>query len=470
MSRLTRFLKSMIAATAVCCLSAVSVFAEPVEPAAPDTSTTAAETTVPSHVILPDTTVYGEAAYAFLETLTSNWPNRLNDENNRTQAVNETGLWIKDELEAFGYTVQSQDYVHFNYTGTNYYVTKQGTSNKIICVGAHYDCDGATTGTDDNGSGVSVLLELAQRFASIDTSCTIQFVFFDNEELGGYVGSYNYINYVLGKQGLLDDVLCYLNLDSIGAGDRLYAYGGIYDETDTLTQIWPLQLAQAAAGISGYSLCTLPEEVASHSDPDLAFRSPTRTRGSDHYYFVTQGIPYVYFEAGLWCNDDGTGGNDATHLTCHYQTADPAFASTGGQIMHTQFDNLTTLNEMLPGRIQYNLAGFSRIISSMLMEITEQTPQDMTGMPYEASEYVPPTTAPPVTEAPTPAPTEPITQDSNESPLASNHSLIIIIFSFAGAVVLLLIGFVIYTSSTNSRRRRRRKRSGSRKKKKKNKF
>ncbi len=459
MSRFTRFLKSAAIAAAVCCLSAVSVFAEPA--AVPDASAPESPSAVSA------STDYGDAAYSFLEVLNANWPNRLNEEFNRTQTLNDTGLWIKSQLESFGYTVQNHDYSHFNYTGTNYYAVKPGASDKIICVGAHYDSVN-TNGADDNGSGVSVLLELAQRFASIDTPCTIQFVFFDNEEYGGFVGSYTYINYVLGTQGLLDDVLCYINLDSIGAGDRLYAYGGVYDETDTLTQIWPLQLAQAAAGISGVSLCTLPEEVASHPAPERAFRSPTRNMGSDHYYFMVQGIPYVYFEASLWCNDDGTGGNEETHLTCHYQTADPAFASTGGQIMHTEFDNLQTLNELLPGRVEYNLSSISRIVSSMLTEITEYTPQDMVGMPYEPSEYVPPTEAPPETEAPTLPPTEaPTAEHSTELPLSSNHSLIIIIFSFAGALVLLLIGFVIYTSSVNTRRKRRKRRSNKMKKKKK---
>jgi len=463
MSRLTRFLKTLSAAAAACCLAAVPVFAEAANP--PVTDVFPIEQT---HIIVPDTTGYGEAAYAFLETLTSTWPERLNEENNRSQSLNDAGLWIKGELEAFGYTVESQDYTHFNYTGTNYYTTKPGTSDKIICIGAHYDCVN-TTGTDDNGSGVSVLLELAQRFADIDTPCTLQFVFFDNEEYGGFVGSYNFVNYVLNEQGLLDDVLCFINLDSVGAGDRLYAYSGVYDEADNLTQIWPLQLAQAAAGISNVSLCTLPEEVASHPDAALAFRSPTRIIGSDHYYFMTQGIPYLYFEAGLWCNDDGTGGNSDTHLTCHYQTANPAFASTGGQIMHTEFDNLQTLNQLLPGRVQYNLTCVSLVVSSMLMQITEQTPLDMEGMPYTPSEYVEPTTAAPEPEVTLPPETTP-SSGSSDLTLYSNHSLIIIIFSFAGAVVILLIGFVIYTSSANTRRKKRRRRLNNSKKKKKNRF
>lgn len=78
-------------------------------------------------------------------------------------------------------------------------------------------------------------------------------------------------------------------------------------------------------------------------------------------------------EASLWCNDDGTGGNDETHLTCHYQTANEAFASTGGQIMHTEFDDLDRLNELLPGRVQKNLHDASAIVTGMLLDISPNT-------------------------------------------------------------------------------------------------
>ena len=78
-------------------------------------------------------------------------------------------------------------------------------------------------------------------------------------------------------------------------------------------------------------------------------------------------------EASLWCNDDGTGGNDETHLTCHYQTANEAFASTGGQIMHTEFDDLNRLNELLPGRVQKNLHDASAIVTGMLLDISPNT-------------------------------------------------------------------------------------------------
>lgn len=440
---------------------------------------------VPSSAEEPDTD-YGASAYSFLETLVTSYPARTNEENNnRSQAVQDAGDWIQSQLESFGYTVGVQEYVHPNYIGTNYYVTKPGTSDQIICVGAHYDSEN-TDGADDNASGVGVLLELAQRFADVETPCTIQFVFFDGEENGGYVGSCQYINFVLTEQELLDKILCYINIDSVGAGDRLYAYGGVYEDDGTLTQIWPYQLAMAAAEVSGIPLYTLPEEVASHPDEDLAFRSPTRITGSDQHYFQTNGIPYVYFEASLWYDGSEDGGNDQTRLTCHYQTANPAFASTGGQIMHTEFDDLDTLNQLLPGRLQENMAHTSQIISSMLMEITEDTPKDMADLPYTPTEAMTESAQTPESSSETDEsgtdeseassesdsfePQQSSSQSGTTATLQSNHSLILMIFGFAGAMILLLVGFIIYSTASGTRRRRRRKRFNRKKKKKKNRF
>ena len=415
---------------------------------------------------------YGSRAYGFLETIAADYPQRINDENNRTQADNDMGLWIASQLESFGYTVESQDYVHFDYTGTNYYVTKPGRSDSIVCIGAHYDCVD-TAGIDDNGSGVSVLLELAERFKEEETPCTLNFVFFDNEEHGGFVGSYNYVNYVLKEQELLDRVLCYINIDSVGGGDRLHAYGGVYDEDDALQQLWAWNLANGAAKEAGIDLYALPAQVAQNRDSKIAFRTPTRTNGSDHYYFMDNGIPYVYFEAGLWCDEDGRGGNHDTVLTCHYQTADPAFRTTGGQIMHTPFDNMDRLNELLPGRLQTNLSHTSEIISGMLQKISDDSPEQFTaaayypGAPHAAGEdeSVPETESALFSEASSEMETAAIERSGTVKPahrtediILSNHKGVLAVFCLMAAIILVLIGIVIYGSVAGKKRRRKKRR------------
>jgi Zn-dependent M28 family amino/carboxypeptidase len=321
-------------------------------------------------------TDYGTAAMEYLQTIADKYPSRTNEENRRSASDAAMSRWIQKELAGMGYTVHLQEYEHFDYTGTNIFVNKPGYSTDYIVIGAHYDCVD-TAGIDDNGSGVSVLLETARRFYGVPTDCSLRFVFFDNEEYGGYVGSYNFVEHELKPAGLLDNVLCYLNLDSVGAGDYLFAYGGVYGEDGTLDQLWPWHAAHDAADAAGVSLHVLPEQVAENEDEEIAFRTPTRSRGSDHYYFLQNGIPYVYFEASRWCDADGEGGNTDTVLTCHYETADPAFASTGGQIMHTEFDDFDTIEKLLPGRLQRNLSDTAEVIAGMVRNITPQTPELM---------------------------------------------------------------------------------------------
>jgi len=53
-----------------------------------------------------------------------------------------------------------------------------------ILIGAHYDTVPGTPGADDNATGVSVLLELAQTFATQPAQYPIQLVAFDLEEYG----------------------------------------------------------------------------------------------------------------------------------------------------------------------------------------------------------------------------------------------------------------------------------------------
>lgn len=53
---------------------------------------------------------------------------------------------------------------------------------RIVVVGAHYDCIASGPGANDNGSGVAATLELATRLARSPAPSSVRFVFFVNEE------------------------------------------------------------------------------------------------------------------------------------------------------------------------------------------------------------------------------------------------------------------------------------------------
>ncbi|MBP5224350.1 MAG: hypothetical protein J6Z38_02055, partial [Lachnospiraceae bacterium] len=81
-----------------------------------------------------------------------------------------------------------------------------------------------------------------------------------------------------------------------------------------------------------------------------------------------------------------------------YNTSDPAFASTNGQIIHlAQWEDLKTLESVFPGRIKTHMSGYSEVITWMLRFMDETSP----GLYQRPIEHVEPTTEAPTTEAPT---------------------------------------------------------------------
>ena len=122
---------------------------------------------------------YGDNAYKYLRTINDNYPERITGNGNTdTSSRDACGAFIDREMQSFGYTAEVQSWDHFNGSDTanitSYIYHKAGNSRERVVIGAHYDC-ADTKGAEDNGSGVSLLLETAQRFADIPTDLSIDF-------------------------------------------------------------------------------------------------------------------------------------------------------------------------------------------------------------------------------------------------------------------------------------------------------
>ena len=198
------------------------------------------------HMTSADNDAYGEAAWQYLQVIDQNFPSRITN-----VAVTEdfgpkkaAGAWIRSTLEGFGYNVTETTHMAGPNECITYRVAKPGNSPKKLVIGAHYDCV-ATKGVEDNGTGVSLLLELAARFINTETPLTLEFCFWDAEE---YLASFSADQYVqeAAASGKTGDILLYINLDSIGSGDHLYVYGGDYREGN-LTAVWGLNLTDSLA-------------------------------------------------------------------------------------------------------------------------------------------------------------------------------------------------------------------------------
>jgi hypothetical protein len=109
-----------------------------------------------------------------------------------TAALQNTLDWLKAEYLSYGYTAsQLQEYSFTNGSTTckNLVVTKVGTlyPNTYVIICGHYDTI-TGKGTNDNGSGVVTIFEVARLLQNIPTEYSIKFINFSGEE-DGLVGS-----------------------------------------------------------------------------------------------------------------------------------------------------------------------------------------------------------------------------------------------------------------------------------------
>lgn len=104
--------------------------------------------------------------------------------------------FIEGRFRSFGYSPERETFVAGGHDFANVVVELPGGSPgaDIVVVGAHYDSAIDCPAANDNGSGVAVLLALAERFAHARVEKRLRFVAFTNEEppfsFGVHMGSH----------------------------------------------------------------------------------------------------------------------------------------------------------------------------------------------------------------------------------------------------------------------------------------
>lgn len=298
---------------------------------------------------------YGDNAYAFMKQLQSNYPYRqVNSSNGMLSGAEE---WLKAQIVTMGYEYMAQPFTMTSADGVtpcygeNLIFSKQGASDRVIVVGAHYDCVEQTFGTDDNASGVGVLLELASIYSTKESPYTIRFILFSAEE-PGCLGSQYYVDNL--SQEERDRIACMINIDTIAAGDNMYLYGGTVDDSGSIDQDWAVYQAQSAADLLGL-------DMSFHPDVNDSFPTPTKATASDQMPFANAGIPYIYCEASNW------NGEPYTNF---YQTSNSAV--NGGTIMHkAEYDNLTFIENTFGTRAYEHLQAYAKLLDYLLENMKE---------------------------------------------------------------------------------------------------
>jgi len=143
--------------------------------------------------------------------------------------LEKSAQYIKAQLESDGWHVDTQTFECGGQSFKNLVVERRGKTreDEIVVVGAHYDSVLDCPAANDNGTGVAALLCLAHRFREMDSSRTLRFVAFTNEE--SYfategMGSYQYAQSCFQKK---EKIVAMLSLETLGyysdlAGSQQY--------------------------------------------------------------------------------------------------------------------------------------------------------------------------------------------------------------------------------------------------------
>jgi len=184
--------------------------------------------------------------------------------------------WIETEIES-----------------SNVIGTIKGKTDKTIVVSAHYDHLGKIEkeyfpGADDNASGTSALLELAEEFSnSKDLNYNITFIATSGEE-NGLLGSSYHVN---TSNFIPTNILCDLNIDMISRTDDNHSNGN-YIYCIGTDQSKEIENAIRTAD-ELYSGCSFDYSLNKTEFPSGLFGR------SDNYNFYKKGIVSIQFFSGL---------------------------------------------------------------------------------------------------------------------------------------------------------------------------
>jgi len=101
--------------------------------------------------------------------------------------------------------------------------TPGGDPDNVVMVGAHLDSVNAGPGINDNGSGSSAILEVAETIQKLRPQNKVRFALWGAEE-SGLVGSTYYVDNLSSEE--LDAIALYLNFDMVGSPNHII---GVYD-------------------------------------------------------------------------------------------------------------------------------------------------------------------------------------------------------------------------------------------------
>ena len=200
--------------------------------------------------------------------------------------------------------------------------SRDGDPNNVVMAGAHLDSVQRGPGINDNGSGSSVLLEVAEQMAKVKPRNKVRFAWWGAEE-AGLIGSTAYVNGL--SQTERNKIALYLNFDMVGSPNYVFF---IYDGDDS-------DHVGAGPGPTGSAAIEKTFERFFTNVAGKPFKGTDFTGRSDYGPFIAIGIPSgglftgaegikTAEEAAIWGGTAGQQYDPCYHLACD------TFAGTGG--------------------------------------------------------------------------------------------------------------------------------------------
>ncbi len=212
--------------------------------------------------------------------------------------------YIAGQFESYGLTPIGDDgsyFQRFTFGRTkkietyNVVAMREGTDRKdeYVVIGAHYDhvgkgkmtfsngrmggskTDDVYNGADDNASGTSGLMEIAQAFSRLAPSRSVIFIAFAGEEKG-LLGSYHYAAHPIKP---LEKTIAMINMDMIGRN--------------------PTKAVQVLGAPTSPQLAAIAKRASEETGVKATYPSGGVFGGSDHYPFYQKGLPVLFFFTGF---------------------------------------------------------------------------------------------------------------------------------------------------------------------------
>jgi Zn-dependent M28 family amino/carboxypeptidase len=218
--------------------------------------------------------------------------------------------YLRSQLAGMGLDARIEEFpLPDGRTSRNVVARIQGTSSRVLVLGAHFDTKPPSPGANDNASGCGALLEIASILARQPVAPTVELVFFGSEETNGgdpnghHFGSrYRVAQMTPSERAATAGMI---SVDMIGYGS------GFHSRTMGRGPLTLSDMVLDRAQALGIGMTYL--------------RDPGSSGWSDHEAYELAGIPVSWIE---WRDDPvyHTAGDVASHLQ-------PARIQTAGRLV-----------------------------------------------------------------------------------------------------------------------------------------